>query len=214
MANQTDFELAPSVGNLVIFSDGSSAGKITRLNNEGFVVIKGRKKQRRLVFPYSSVAAIKDTVVKLQKTRAETLNANSIEASDGDLISKKSFIKEIDQRLGLADPERSERIARITLYLFTLRLSQNDKKRFKRSLPFGIRSLWLADEQPECDRLFDMRDFLVPIKNQGRLQSMEEAFIAAREVFSSLKSILPPSDLMEMSRSIPRGLQEIWESAE
>jgi len=42
---------------------------------------------------------------------------------------------------------------------------------------------------------------------------MEEAFIAAREVFSSLKRIMPTFDAMDISRSLPRGMQEIWESA-
>jgi uncharacterized protein (DUF2267 family) len=58
-----------------------------------------------------------------------------------------------------------------------------------------------------------MSDFLIPIKKQGRLQSMEEAYIAAREVFSALKRLMPAFEAMDISRSLPRGIQEIWDSA-
>ena len=58
-----------------------------------------------------------------------------------------------------------------------------------------------------------MCDFLIPIKKQGKFETMEEAFIAAREVFSSLKRIMTSAEAIDISRSLPRGLQEIWESA-
>ena len=93
------------------------------------------------------------------------------------------------------------------------RLSPNQKKQLKKNLPSGIRSLWAAVEQPGTEQFFNMSDFLIPIKKQGKFETMEEAFIAAREVFSSLKRIMSSVDAREISRSLPRGLQEIWESA-
>ncbi len=204
----------PRLGSEVRFSDGVAAGKIRELNNEGFVVIKGKKRVRRIMLPYSSISAIGNRVVTLKDNKAELLEKQPVLGNERDLVSKKRLIKEIDRRLGLDNLEQTERIARITLYLFTLRLSQAEKKHFKKTLPFGIRSLWASVEHPGTEQSFDMRNFLVPIKKQGRLQSMEEAFIAAREVFSTIKEMIPGAYAMEISRSMPRGLQEIWESAE
>ena len=124
-------------------------------------------------------------------------------------VSSKRLISD----WSLDNPDRAERIARITLYLTSKRLTPDQKKQLKKSLPPGIRSLWATVEQPGDGQYFNMSDFLIPIKKQGRLQTMEEAFIAAREVFSSLKRIMPTVEAMEISRSLPRGLQDIWESA-
>lgn len=130
----------------------------------------------------------------------------------GQCITKRRFIKEIDGRLNLHNLNRSERIARITLHLLSLKLSQEQKKQFKKLLPPGIRGLWTTVEQPGSVRS-NMIDYLTPIKKQGRLQSMEEAFIAAREVFFSLKTLIPDVAFLDISRSMPKGLQEIWDSA-
>jgi uncharacterized protein (DUF2267 family) len=204
----------PRLGSEVRFGDGITAGRIKALNREGFVVTKGKKRVRRLVFPYSSIDTIGNRVVTLRDRKEKVLSKNSMNTPDRDGVSKKGFIKEIDKRLALNNPERAERIARITLYLMSMRLSQEQKKLFKKILPSGIRSLWAAVEQPGSGRSFNMCDYLAPIKKQGRFQTMEDAFIAAREVFSSLKTLLPTNDLLEISRSMPRGLQEIWESAQ
>ena len=204
----------PRLGSEVRFVDGITAGRIRALNEEDFVVIRGKKRVRRLVFPYSSIAAIGNRVVTLRSSKSEVLEKTSmIGAQDRENVSKKRFIKEIDQRLELDNLDRAERIARITLYLTSKRLTSDQKKQLKKSLPPGIRSLWATVEQPGDCQYFNMSDFLIPIKKQGRLQTMEEAFIAAREVFSSLKRIMPTVEAMEISRSLPRGLQDIWESA-
>src|SRR5487761_198335 len=205
----------PRLGSEVRFGDGITAGRIRALNQDNFVVIRGKKRVRRLVFPYSSIAAIGNRVVTLRSSKAEVLEKSSLlfGAQDRESISKKRFVKEIDQRLELDNPTRAERIARITLYLMSKRLSSDQKKQLKKNLPPGIRSLWATVEQSGGGQYFNMSDFLVPIKKQGRLQSMEEAFVAAREVFSALKRIMPIVEAMEISRSLPRGIQEIWESA-
>ena len=212
----------PRLGSEVRFVDGITAGRIRALNEDGFVVVRGKKRVRRLVFPYSSIAAIGNRVVTLRSSKTETLEKAAPNASssmlpagvhDRESVSKKRFIKEIDSRLELDNPQRAERIARITLYLMSKRLSPEQKKHLKKNLPPGIRSLWATVEQSGHEQYFNMSDFLIPIKKQGRLQSMEEAFIAAREVFSSLKRIMPTFEAMDISRSLPRGMQEIWESA-
>jgi len=205
----------PRLGSEVRFVDGITAGRIRALNEDGFVVVRGKKRVRRLVFPYSSIAAIGNRVVTLRSSKTETLDKATMlhGMHDRENVSKKRFIKEIDSRLELDNLQRAERIARITLYLMSKRLSPEQKKHLKKNLPSGIRSLWAAVEQSGNEQYFNMADFLIPIKKQGRLQSMEEAFIAAREVFSSLKRIMPTFDAMDISRSLPRGMQEIWESA-
>lgn len=195
------------------FSDGVTAGRVREVNNEEFVVVRGKKRVRRLTFQYAAIAAMGNRVVTLRAKKADVLGRNpSMIRLDRESISKKRFIREIDQRLQLNSVDRAERIARITLYLLSKRLSIEQKKQLKKSLPSGIRGLWVAVEQPGTVQFFNMSDFLIPIKKQGRLHSMEEAFLAAREVFSSLKRILPSVETMEISRSIPRGLQEIWDS--
>jgi uncharacterized protein (DUF2267 family) len=131
-----------------------------------------------------------------------------------DSVTKRRFIKEIDRRLGLNNLGRSERIARITLHLMSLKLSQEQKKQFKKVLPPGIRSLWATVEQPGSSRSSNMIDYLLPIKKQGRFHTMEEAFVAAREVFLSLKTMMPSIQFLELSRSMPKGLQEIWDCAQ
>ena len=204
----------PRLGSEVRFVDGITAGRIRVLNEDTFVVIRGKKRVRRLEFPYSSIAAIGNRVVTLRSSKSEALEKSALLTPlDRESVSKKRFIKEIDQRLSLQNPERAERIARITLYLTSRRLTPEQKKQLKKNLPPGIRSLWATVEQPGNGLYFNMSDFLIPIKKQGRLDTMEDAFIAAREVFSSLKRIMPTVEAMEMSRSLPRGLQEIWESA-
>ncbi|MHB8568530.1 MAG: DUF2267 domain-containing protein [Nitrososphaerales archaeon] len=204
----------PRLGSEVRFGDGITAGRVRALNEDTFVVIRGKKRVRRLVFPYSSIAAMGNRVVTLKSSKAEVLERVSrIGPQDKESVTKKRFIKEVDRRLKLENIDRAERIVRITLYLMSKRLSPDQKKQLKRSLPAGIRSLWATVEQPGGGQYFNMCDFLLPIKKQGRLSTMEEAFIAAREVFSSLKTIMPTVEAMEISRSLPRGLQEIWESA-
>jgi uncharacterized protein (DUF2267 family) len=214
MAENQEQQRLPRLGSEVRFGDGVTAGKIRALNQDGFVVIRGKKRVRSLTFPYSSIAAIGNRVVTLRSNKAEVLDkALQNSTTDKEGTSKRQFIREIDDHLALDNPERAERLARITLYLLSKRLSLNEKKQLKKNLPSGIRSLWATVEQQGRDQYSNISDFLIPIKKQGRLQSMEEAFIAAREVFSALKRIMPTVDAMEISRSLPGGLQEIWESA-
>ena len=212
-AGSTEQQRIPRLGSEVRFSDGVTAGRVRELNNEEFVVVRGKKRVRRLTFPYAAIAAMGNHVVTLRAKKADVLGRNTgMIRLDRESISKKRFIREIDQRLHLNSTDRAERIARITLYLLSKRLSIEQKKQLKKNLPSGIRSLWVVVEQPGTVQFFNMSDFLIPIKKQGRLHSMEEAFLAAREVFSSLKRILPSVEAMEISRSVPRGLQEIWDS--
>ncbi|HVB13020.1 MAG TPA: DUF2267 domain-containing protein [Nitrososphaerales archaeon] len=204
----------PKLGSEVRFGDGITAGRIRALNNDGFVVIRGKKRIRRLVIPYSSIAAIGNRVVTLRHRKNDVLEKGPTVIPDRDGISKKSFIKEIDQKLDLHNLDRAERVVRITLYLLSLHLSREQKKQFRKILPSGIRSLWAAVEQPGSGRLFNMCDYLAPIRKQGKFQTMEDSFIAAREVFSSLKKIIPSVDTMEISKTMPRGLLEIWDSTQ
>ena len=168
----------------------------------------------KLVFPYTSIAVIGNRIVTLRDSKADILDKLSQNMSqEKEGTSKKQFIREIDEHLAFDNLDRAERVARITLYLLSKRLSASAKKQLKKNLPSGIRSLWATVEQPGMGQYFNMSDFLVPIKKQGRLQTMEEAFVAAREVFSALKRIMSTVEAMEISRSLPRGIQEIWESA-
>jgi uncharacterized protein (DUF2267 family) len=204
----------PRLGSEVRFGDGITAGRVRALHQNHFVVIRGKKRVRRLTFPYSSIVSIGNRVVTLRSTKAETLDKVApVPLQEKESVSKKRFIRDIDEHLELDNAERAERIARITLYLLSKRLTPDRKKQLKKNLPAGIRSLWAMVEQPGTDSYFNMADFLVPIRKQGRLSSMEEAFIASREVFAALRRIMPPVEAMEISRALPRGLQEIWESA-
>ena len=212
MTSNQEQQKLPRLGSEVRFGDGITAGRIRALNDDNFVVIRGKKRVRRLTFPYSSIAAIGNRVVTLRSSKSEFLEKVS-SSPEHEGVSKKHFIREIDQKLHFGNLERAERVARITLYLLSKKLSPEQKKQLKKNLPSGIRSLWAAVEQQGTGQFFNMSDFLIPIKKQGRLQSMEEAFIAAREVFASLKRIMPSVEAMELSRSLPRGLQDIWESA-
>jgi len=178
------------------------------------VVIRGKKRVRRLVLPYDSIASIGNRVVILRATKADVLERRSrLLSGDRELVTKKRFLRELDQRLELDNIERAERIARITRYLMSKRLSPEQKKQLKKNLPSGIRSLWAVVEQQGSEQYFDTCHFLEPIKKQGKFETMEEAYIAAREVFSSLKRIMSSVEAIEISRSLPRGLQDIWESA-
>ncbi len=211
--NGQEEQRLPRLGSEVRFGDGMTAGRIRVLNQDGFVVIRGKKRVRRLTFPYTSIAAIGNRVVTLRSSKSQLLDKPSQLISEREAMSKKRFVKEIDEKLEFGNVDRAERVARISLYLLSKRLSAEQKKRLKKSLPAGIRGLWAAVEQPGTGQYFNMSDFLTPIKKQGRLQSMEEAFIAAREVFGALKEIMPSVEAMEISRALPRGLQEIWESS-
>jgi uncharacterized protein (DUF2267 family) len=205
----------PRLGSEVRFSDGLTAGRIRALNENDFVVIRGKKRIRRIVISYTAISSIGNRVVILRSKKADILEKRGGAISgDKELVSKKKFLKELDLHLKLDNCERVESIARITLYLMSKRLSPNQKRQLKKTLPCGIRTLWATVEQPGTEQYFNMSDFLIPIKNQGRFETMEEAFIAAREVFSSLKRIMASVLAIEISRSLPRGLQEIWESAQ
>ncbi|MDA4112298.1 MAG: DUF2267 domain-containing protein [Thaumarchaeota archaeon] len=211
---QQEQQKLPRLGSQVRFGDGITAGRIRALNSDSFVVIRGKKRIRRLVFPYSSIASIGNRVVTLRATKSDVLEKRvPLDVGDREFISKKRFLRELDLRLELDNCDRAERIARITLYLMSKRLSPEQKKQLKKNLPSGIRSLWATVEQTGTEQFFNMSDFLIPIKKQGRFQTMEEAFIAAREVFSSLKRIMTSVEAIEISRSLPRGLQEIWDCA-
>jgi uncharacterized protein (DUF2267 family) len=214
MDQQQEQQRLPRLGSEVRFEDGMTAGRVRALNTETFVVIRGKKRVRRLVLPYNAIASIGNRVVILRATKADVLEKRSrLLTGDKELVSKKRFLRELDQRLELDNLERAERIARITLYLMSKRLSPDQKKQLKKNLPSGIRSLWAVVEQQGSEQYFDTCDFLDPIKKQGKFETMEEAYIAAREVFSSLKRIMTPVEALELSRSLPRGLQDIWESA-
>ncbi len=211
---QQEQQRIPRLGSEVRFEDGVTAGRVRALNADTFVVIRGKKRVRRLVLPYSAIASIGNRVVTLRASRSDVLGKRSrLLTGDKELVSKKRFLRELNQRLELDNLDRAERIARITLYLMSKRLSPEQKKQLKKSLPAGIRSLWAVVEQQGSEQYFDTCDFLGPIKKQGRFETMEEAYIAAREVFSSLKRIMTPVEALEISRSLPRGLQDIWESA-
>jgi uncharacterized protein (DUF2267 family) len=212
ISNTQEEQRLPRLGSEVRFGDGTNAGRVRALNEDGFVVIRGKKRVRRLILPYSAIAAMGNRVVTLRSNKSEVIHKPS-SIIERDVVSKKRFIKEIQQKLQFENSNRAERVARITLYLLSKRLSATSKKQLKKNLPAGIRSLWVAVEQPGTGLYFNMSDFLIPIKKQGRLDSMEEAFLAAKEVFAALKKIMPSVEAMEISRSLPRGLQEIWESA-
>ena len=194
------------------FRDGVSAGKIRALNSEGFLVVRGKKRIRRLEFPYSSIANVGNRVVTLRDMKTTTSEKNGGTTNESESLSKNRLVKEVQQRLELNNFERTERIVRITLHLMSMRLSDEQKRRFKKALPSGIRSLWPSNESV-VDPSFSMSDFLTPIRKQGRFQSMEEAFVAAREVFTSVKTMIPSVQMMEISHTLPRGLQEIWDVA-
>ena len=68
----------PRLGSEVRFVDGITAGRIRALNEDDFVVIRGKKRVRRLVFPYSSIAAIGNRVVTLRSSKSEVLEKSSI----------------------------------------------------------------------------------------------------------------------------------------
>jgi len=211
---QQEQQRIPRLGSEVRFEDGATAGRVRALDADTFVVVRGKKRVRRLVLPYSSIAAIGNRIVILRATKADVLEKRSrLIAGDHELVSKKRFLRDLDERLELDNLERAERIARITLYQMSKRLSPEQKKQLKKHLPSGIRSLWAVVEQQGSEQHFDTCNFLDPIKKQGKFDTMEEAYIAAREVFSSLKRIMTSVDALEISRSFPRGLQDIWESA-
>lgn len=200
----------PKLGSEVRFGDGATAGKVKALNGTGFVVVSGRKRVKQVVMPYSSIASIGNRLVVLRENRHEVRRSG--ENIDKETMSKKVFLKDLDDRLELDNLDRTERIARTTLNLMTSRLPRDRKKQIKKILPSGVRSFWTTTSV-DNDQSFEIRDFLLPIKKEGRFQSMEEAFIAAREVFALIKKVIPASEMTEITHSIPRGMQEIWESA-
>lgn len=199
----------PKLGSEVRFGDGAAAGKVKALNGNGFVVISGKKRVKQVVMPYSSIASIGNRLVILRENRPVK---KVEEVEEKEAISKKEFLKDLDERLELDDLERTERVARMTLNLMTSRLARERKMQIKKILPSGVRALWTSD-QIVSGQSFEIRDFLAPIKKEGRFNSMEEAFIAAREVFASIKKVIPASELTEITHAIPRGMQEIWECA-
>jgi uncharacterized protein (DUF2267 family) len=201
------------MGSEVRFRDGFSAGKIKALNPDGFVVVRGRKRLRRQVFPYSSIATLGNRTVVLQEAKNHVFQKEGLAVPPNDYLSKKRFLRELDQRLSFGDLDRAERVARITLYLMSVRLSDDQKKKFRKALPIGIRSLWATVEQSVGEQSFTMSDFLIPIRKHGRFESMEEAYIAAREVFASVKTMIPSIGMMDLCQTLPRGIQEIWEVA-
>jgi uncharacterized protein (DUF2267 family) len=203
----------PRVGDEVRFADGGIAGRIQTLNTHDFIASKGKKRTKRLVIPYAAIRVVGNQTVTLRATKAEVSDAGSPFNGEKDSVSKRSFIHDIDDHLFLDNPERAERIARIVLYLLSKRLSSETKKKMKKTLPMGIRNLWTIVEQTGTGQYSNMSDFLLPIKKQGRLQSMEEAFIVSREVFASFKRIMAPEEALEIARALPHDLREIWESA-
>lgn len=203
----------PRLGSEVRFADGAIAGRVRALNIRDFLVIRGKKRTRRLVIPYTSIEVVGNRVVTLRIKRAEAADRSSRYSPEKESLSKKNFIRELDNRLALDNPERTERIVRIVLYLLSKRLSPEKKKKLKKNLPLGIRSLWAAVEQPGTGQYFTMSDFLIPVRKQGRFQTMEEAFIVTREVFACLQRIMPPEEGLEISRSLPLELKEIWQTA-
>lgn len=200
----------PKLGSEVRFGDGAAAGKVKALNGTGFVVVSGKKRVKQVVMPYSSIASIGNRLVVLRENHPEVKKSEENAAKEA--VSKKVFLKDLDERLELDNLERTERIARTTLNLMTSRLPRDRKKQIKKILPSGVRSLWTSS-QVDNEQSFEIRDFLLPIKKEGRFQSMEEAFIAAREVFALIKKVIPASEMTEITHAIPRGMQEIWESA-
>jgi uncharacterized protein (DUF2267 family) len=201
------------IGSEVRFADGAMAGRVRALNNHDFLVIRGKKRIRRLLIPYSSIEVVGNRIVTLRIKRAEASDGALRYSAEKEGLSKKNFVRELDDRLALDNPERTERIIRIVLYLLSKRLSPEKKKNLKKSLPLGIRSLWAAVEQPGTGQYFTMSDFLIPVRKQGRFQTMEEAFIVTREVFACLQRIMPAEEGLEISRSLPFELKEIWQSA-
>ena len=200
----------PKLGSEVRFGDGAAAGKVKALGGNGFTVISGKKRVKRVVLPYSSIASIGNRLVILRANRPVV---KSDHATQSETISKKGFLKELDEHLKLDNLVRTEKIAKTTLNLMTSRLPRERKNQIKKILPSGVRGLW-ASAPVECEQSFEIRDFLLPIKREGRFQSMEEAFIAAREVFAAIKKIIPASEMTEITHAMPRGIHEIWDSSE
>ena len=211
MESESFDHLVPKLGSEVRFGDGAAAGKVKALSGNGFVVISGKKRVKRVVMPYSSIASIGNRLVILRENRPEAKNSD--QAMQRETISKKVFLKELDEQLKLDNLDRTEKIAKMTLNLMTSRLPRERKNQIKKILPSGVKGLW-ASAPVECEQSFEIRDFLLPIKREGRFQSMEEAFIAAREVFAAIKKIIPASEMTEITHAMPRGIQEIWDSSE
>ena len=176
ITGSTEQQKIPRLGSEVRFSDGVTAGRVRELNNEEFVVVRGKKRVRRLTFPYTAIGAMGNRVVTLRAKKSDVLGSNGgLIRLDHESMSKKRFVQEISQRLQLNNTERAERIARITLYLVSKRLSVEQKKLLKKALPAGIRSLWATVEQSGTDQFFNMSDFLIPSDHRTRAY---EAFFA------------------------------------
>ena len=208
------YERAPSLGSEVRFADGKTAGKVRAITANGFVITGGKRRMQRLVLPYSSISGIRNSVVTLASSRSEVLpKTRRGHPRDSEFLSKRQFVKEIDRHLNLNNVARTERVVRTTLLLTGNRFTVEKKKWLKQSMPESVRSLWPINKPSDAGQSFDMRDYLLAIKKACRFRTMEEAFVAAREVFSALKKVMPSIGAQEMSRSMPRGLQDIWESA-
>lgn len=190
--------------------DGERAGKIRSIQKHGFVVTREQSRGQKLVLPYSSISVIGNSIVTLSANRSDVLRRHLFTSDE--VVSKRTFINVIDRHLGLKNVARSERITRVTLLLLGRRFTVDQKRRLRRGMPDGVRSLWSSRDRPEVGRAFDMREFLLAIKKQGRFRKLDEAFTAASSVFAALKMAIPPVEALEISRSLPRGLQEIWDN--
>ena len=90
-------------------------------------------------------------MVTLRATKSDVLEKHGhLESADREFISKKRFLRELDVRLGLNNLEMAERIARITLYLMSKRLSPEQKTAKEKSSlrnpePLGsCRATWVG----------------------------------------------------------------------
>lgn len=204
----------PRLGSEVRFADGETAGRVRGTTSTGIIIARGRKGIRSLALPYSSISGIRNSVVTLASSRSEVLRRpRRGHVRNSEIPSKRQFVREIDGQLKLNNMVRTERVVRTTLLLTGKRFTVEKKKWLKQNMPEAVRSLWPTAEPSGVIESFDMRDYLLAIKKACRFRTMEEAFVAAREVFSALKRVMPSIGAQEMSRSMPRGLQDIWESA-
>lgn len=138
------------------------------------------------------------------------------EASQAHLFDKalsktRQWLKDIEQELGMTNPNEAYRALRAVLHTMRDRLPVKECAEFSAQLPIMIIGLYYSGWTPvgKPEKLRSMDEFLEKVREQ--LPQGTDPLRVTRGIIRVLERHVTPGELKDVRRNFPEKLREVWE---
>jgi len=121
------------------------------------------------------------------------------------------FWKQLQEVLGLDDPDRVRQLGEKVLETLSARLTYDEAEDLKAQLPHGLKQVWERREH-EMEKL-DRDEFVEKIRSECDLADTDQAEDVVRSVFGVLQEGISPGEAQDVEAQLPADLKPIWEFA-